>query len=133
MSKDKSRDTIRLQNGCGNRKHNMPRELVPVLDKLKNLEFVVQVGVERFNRAREKNKINIVGFDDSTSSYVVKVSGNKYEQKLFVKVHIPKECEEVEKEYNKLNGSKAKIEDLSEGCEKLKDLYKTKITNAFYN
>jgi len=133
MSKAKSRDTIRLHNGNCNKKHNIPRELVPVLNKLNSLEFVVCVGTSTFSQARKKNNINIIGFDDSTSSYVVKVSGDKYEQKLFVKVHIPKECEELEKKYNGLNGSKDKIEDISEGCEKLKELYKDKIKSAFYS
>ncbi len=133
MSKEKSRDTIRLQNKNSNKKHNMPRELVPVVDKLNSLEFVVCIGTGIFSQARKKNEINIIGFDDSTNSYVIKVSGIKYEQKLFVKVCLPKECEELEEQYNKINNSKEKIENIKEGYEKLKNLYEERITEAFYN
>ena len=133
MSKAKAKDTVRLQNKTCNRKHNMPRELIPVYDRLNNLEFVVCIGTGTFGHTRKRNELNIIGFDDLTSSYLIRVSGNKYKQKFYVKVEIPEECEELEEKYNHLNNSDEKIEEIAEGCRKLKNLYEEKIKEIFYS
>lgn len=86
MSKAKSRDTIRIQNKKCNKKHNIPRELCDVLERLEGLEFVKHIGIGKFTTTSNNAGIKIIGYDDNSRSYCVKVKVKNYEQKLFVEV-----------------------------------------------
>jgi len=72
-----------------NKKHSIPKEIFRVFDKLKKLDFIEYVGFGRYLITSKKPGINIVGYDESTKSYIVNVKVKKYEQKLFLKVDSP--------------------------------------------
>lgn len=87
MSKDKSLDT-RLYHGNGkfNGNHNCPREFFKIYESIKELDFVKFLGIGKFRQTKKGKNLEIIGYDENKNSYVVNIIGEKYEQRLFVKV-----------------------------------------------
>ena len=75
--------------------HQMPKDVIPIVNKLRALEFVACVNPGIFKPSSKKNGIKVIGFDDVKKSYIVKVYMPGFEQRLYVK---PKEGE---KDYHK--------------------------------
>ncbi len=86
MSRAKSRKVICTPNrNCG-KNHKMPKDLIPIINKLKKLEFVANVNTPGFKPANKPKGINVTGFDDLKNSYILKVYVAGFEQKIYVQI-----------------------------------------------
>ena len=86
MSKSGSKNMVRLNNkSCSNR-HKIPKDLIPIMARIKSLDFVVCVGTSPYITSNKKRGIRVIGFDDIKKTYRVNVSVRDYEQKLHVKI-----------------------------------------------
>ncbi|MFH1364967.1 MAG: hypothetical protein ABIH28_00065 [archaeon] len=91
MSKSKAKETIRVQNGFQNRKHNIPKCMLEVICEFRNLEFIQEIGLGRFLPSTRKMKGKIAGFSDNGRGYLVSVVRGGYEQKFYLRVDSKKE------------------------------------------
>ena len=82
MARGKSLYTINY-----NRRHTVPREFLNVYEKIKDLNFVKELGIGHYNEKNNKEKkLEIKGFDDLKKGYVVDLHGEKFRQRIFIKV-----------------------------------------------
>lgn len=86
MSKAKSLDTIRLKN----KKHSMPREMIPfleVFDLMKNIGYVEEIGVGKYRGVSQNGStLEFKGYDDLTNFYKVDITHKEYVQTFYLKV-----------------------------------------------
>lgn len=94
MSRKKSEITLRVhKKGCHS-KHNTPQELIPVSEEIERLEFVNgSLGKSKWKpiSSQHKNQIEMKGFDYNTKSFSAELYGESFQQKMFIRVDIPKE------------------------------------------
>ena len=77
-----SKDTVPWGN------HRIPKEFVHVIEGLEKLSFVGSVGRPQFENLGKRNSNNtkLLGYCDNKKSYVVKLSGGKFKQELYLRV-----------------------------------------------
>jgi len=86
MTKSKSKKVICAPSKNCSKNHKIPKDVIPIIGKLKSLAFVACVNTPGFQPSNKAKGIKVVGFDDIKNSYNVKVFVKDYEQRLYVRI-----------------------------------------------
>ena len=86
MAKAKTRKVICAPNKGCSKKHKIHKDAIPIMNKLRSLEFVACINTPGFTPSNKKNGIDVIGFDDIKNSYIVKAYLKDYMQKFYVKI-----------------------------------------------
>jgi hypothetical protein len=138
MARKTSSITLRVQNKNCNSKHNFPKELGLVTERIEKLNFVTEpLGKARWTNitSKYKQKIDIAGFDDLQRSFSINIYGKAYKQKFYVKVDIPKDKCLLESKCLKIGIPVKEMQEDSYYYDKLKDFYEKeiiKVVEDFY-
>jgi hypothetical protein len=85
MSTGRSKKLVGVpKDGC-TKNHQIPKDVVAIVKKLRNLEFVACVNTSSFKPSSKKNGIEVIGYDDIKKTYNVKVNVPGFEQRLHVR------------------------------------------------
>jgi len=85
MPGGKSRKLVSVPKHSCTKNHQMPKAVVPIVNALRDLEFVVCVNPSSFKPSSKPKGVHLIGHDDVKKSYIVKVNVAGFEQRLYVR------------------------------------------------
>ncbi|MCK5624868.1 hypothetical protein KAI04_03435 [Candidatus Pacearchaeota archaeon] len=84
MSKEKSRETTKIYN----KKHSIPKCMVPFLDALEFIKYVERIGLGSYRKIKSnESTLDLKGYDELKHSYKVIIRHNHFQQEFILSVN----------------------------------------------